>query len=300
MRLISYDIGIKNLAYCIIEYDDNKKFSILEWNVINLLEKEIPKEQCSQMIQGKTKKQAACKCIKIAKYKKNEEFYCDKHAKKCTFIIPTKKHTKPFLKKLKKQELQQLENSLLISEQIEYKKDEIIEKIHKFYEKQCLEPIIQKKIENAGETDLIIIGKRMKNILNENQYTETITHVLIENQISPIATRMKTLQGMLMQYYIDKSSDINIEFISSVNKLKQFKPLNNINPNISTSYKEHKQSSITYCSQILDNNQCFIEWKEKMDTKKKDDLADSFLQGLWYFQKNNIINYADNLKIKIV
>ena len=55
MRLISYDIGIKNLAYCLLEYENNK-LTILDWNVLSLLQKEVPNEQCSQMIPGKTKK----------------------------------------------------------------------------------------------------------------------------------------------------------------------------------------------------------------------------------------------------
>ena len=34
--------------------------------------------------------------------------------------------------------------------------------------------------------------------------------------------------------------------------------------------------------------------------KKKDDLADSFLQGIWYLKHNNNIIFADDLKINIV
>jgi hypothetical protein len=37
-----------------------------------------------------------------------------------------------------------------------------------------------------------------------------------------------------------------------------------------------------------------------MNTPKKDDLADAFLQGLWYFKNQNIILYADDLNIKLV
>ena len=66
MRLISYDIGIKNLAYCLLEYENNQP-TILDWNVLSLLQKEVPTEQCSQMIPGKTKKLSACKCTKVAK-----------------------------------------------------------------------------------------------------------------------------------------------------------------------------------------------------------------------------------------
>ena len=329
MRLISYDIGIKNLAYCIIEYTDDR-LSILDWNVLSLLEKENPIEQCNQMNPGKTKKMPACKCTKFAKFTKNQQFYCEKHAKKSNFIVPTKKHTKTYLKKLKVPDLQQLLCGLRSSsaayhptdsseipkgnnqrmnatvffevENLEkLKKDDMIDKIAQFYEKQCLEPIVKPKTENAGDADLIQIGKRMKLLLNENPITETITHVMIENQISPIATRMKTLQGMVTQFYIDHNDNVDITFVSSVHKLKQFqekdKNVTNKDKKEKTTYKEHKQSGVTYCSQILDKNSGFSEWSSKMDTKKKDDLADCFLQGLWYFKHNNIISYSDDFTI---
>ena len=51
--------------------------------------------------------------------------------------------------------------------------------------------------------------------------------VIIENQISTIASRMKTLQGMISQYFIMKGIP-SIEFISSINKLKI---INNSNKN---------------------------------------------------------------------
>jgi hypothetical protein len=308
MKLISFDIGIKNMAYCFFDVSGGEQ-SIIDWNVLNLLEKENPVEQCSQMNPGKTKKLPACKCTKFAKFTKNQQFYCEKHAKKSDFIVPTKKHTKPHLKKLKVLELQQLlkSNIFLNIENLEkQKKDEMIDTIFQYYEKQCLEPIIKKKAENAGDADLIQIGKRMKLLLNENPITQTITHVMIENQISPIATRMKTLQGMVTQYYIDHIDTVDITFVSSVHKLKQFVGSLKKDKDATeeekekTTYKDHKVSGITYCSQILDKNPGFSSWSSKMDTKKKDDLADCFLQGLWYFKQKNIISYADDLKINIV
>jgi hypothetical protein len=213
--------------------------------------------------------------------------------------VPTKQHTAPYLKKLKLPELQQLAKSIFLFAGGEpgekQKKDDIMHKIMTFYEKQCLVPIVQAKKENAGEADLIRIGKRMKTVLKENPLTATITHVIIENQISPIATRMKTLQGMLTQFYIDHIDAIDVEFVASCHKLNQFTPKKQ-----ESSYKENKVSGVTLCQQILEKNPGFNEWSRKLDTKKKDDLADCFLQGLWYFKKKNIISYADDLKINIV
>ena len=106
-----------------------------------------------------------------------------------------------------------------------------------------------------------------------------------------------------------KYENANIHFVSSANKLKQFevdKPKNNRNESQNKgevqnpNYKEHKKDGIFYTNQILNQNTNFEVWKQKMETKKKDDLADCFLQGLWFFKHKNIIFYADDLKIKLV
>ena len=65
-------------------------------------------------------------------------------------------------------------------------------------------------------------------------------------------------------------------------------------------YKAHKTDGITYCQEILEKNATLTHWNLSMNTRKKDDLADAFLQGMWYFKQQNIICYADDLKIKLV
>ena len=155
--------------------------------------------------------------------------------------------------------------------------------------------------------DLIEIGKNMKKELDKVNFDD-IQHIVIENQLSPLASRMKTIQGMLAQYFIMKYENSSIHFVSSANKLKQFEDKNKskkdieIKNKISTNpnYKEHKKDGIFYTKEIIDKNEFFKNWKEKMNTRKKDDLADCFLQGLWFFKQQNIILYADDLKIKIV
>ena len=46
-------------------------------------------------------------------------------------------------------------------------------------------------------------------------------YILIENQIGPLALRMKSLQGMISQHFIEKNQ-INIIAVNSINKLKDF------------------------------------------------------------------------------
>jgi len=304
MKIISFDIGIKNMAYCIFDISA-AQLSIQGWNVINLLEEETSNEVCSQIIPGKTKKILPKPCTKIAKYRKNGQCYCEKHAKSSQFIIPNKKNSITQLKKLKVEELTKLYTSIFFTESPKLKKD-ILEKIGDYYEKTSFEPIIKKKAKNASDTDLITVGKNMKELLNNVEGINDVTHVVIENQISPIANRMKTVQGMLAQYFIMKNSDIHIDFVSSANKLNQFKKANIssikttpaaiVNPD----YKKHKKDGLNYCSQILEQNQCMSNWSESLNRKKADDLADCFLQGVWYLKNKNIITCADDLKINIV
>ena len=65
-------------------------------------------------------------------------------------------------------------------------------------------------------------------------------------------------------------------------------------------YKQHKQDSIIICSQFLDKNEHLKGWINSMNSPKKDDLADCFLQGIYFLKKQNIINYSEDLKIKFV
>jgi hypothetical protein len=302
MKLISFDIGIKNMAYCIFEIRQGSQPSIIDWNVLNLMEKETPKLQCNCLLKPKNKKTQAKTCNKTARFSKNDNYYCDKHAKMDEkYIIPTKECSQPSLKKKKVQELSMLCNELLLLDnpkENNYTKPQMLDKLQVYYTEKCFVPIINKKNKSANNTDLISIGKSMKILLNQIPVINDITNVIIENQISPIANRMKTIQGMLAQYFIMNNTDIEIEFISSANKLRDANitttPVENSNTlreaneefiTQNSIYKKHKIDGVILCSQLLEQNPNFISWKNVLETKKKDDLADCFLQGMWYIRK---------------
>jgi hypothetical protein len=309
MKVISFDVGIKNMAYCIFSIDSsNHTFHIDNWDILNLLETTQQQQQTCTMID----------CKKTAKYtNKQNGFYCDKHAKK-TNLLPIEECSPSFLKKQTIEEIQKIQQrhypTFTLGEWKPTKKNWIEQMTILYENKGFLQPIVKKKEKTSNDTDLITIGKNMKSRLNQIIGIHDITHVLIENQISPIANRMKTIQGMLAQYFImiHEHSDIYIEFISSANKLKGFvlpeepaqqpeEPAQQPEEQkTTTNYKKNKKNGIFICSQIIQQNEILQSWSSILNTPKKDDLADCFLQGIWYLQNKKLISFADNLKINSI
>ena len=146
--------------------------------------------------------------------------------------------------------------------------------------------LIKKK--KAEKENMVTLGKNMKNVFDEIMYDVSgIEIVLIENQISPIANRMKTLQGMIMQYFIMNGLE-KIEMISSQNKLKIYDDyVNEAKGTIpkGNSYNVRKKIGIMLTDHILSVNKNWETCRNMFVGKKKDDLADAFLQGLYYIKR---------------
>jgi len=102
---------------------------------------------------------------------------------------------------------------------------------------------------------------------------------------------MKTIQGELTMYFLMRFPDAHIEFISSKNKLKGYEPdaalsgesVASANQNQNEKYKQHKRDAVLYTQQLMNKYPKMKVWEPYMlESKKKDDLCDCFLQGMWY------------------
>jgi hypothetical protein len=319
MKLLSIDVGIKNLAYCLFDLNE-----IILWDVINLCGQE---PNCDI---------SACK--KKAKFSLGTtqmKNLCQTHSKKSEYIskISLKK-----IKKMKLIELHQLvkEYSIPLLPTV-IKKEDVLKTILEFMENKILQPVLKT---SANDMDAVKMGIALRNAFDKElvNHLNTITHIAIENQISPIANRMKTLQGMITQYFIMRDKT-NITFVSAANKLKiggkpphplgvppphplGGKPLANdvvdmveiiqeddvnlipeikggLNPQggcgggtpkgsgggTPKSYASRKKDGIKFTLELL--NEKHIQWLPHFNQhKKKDDLADAFLQGIWFIKKN--------------
>ena len=285
--LISFDVGIKNLAYCIFEISGNC-ISIVDWTLANLTEESnnnSPKSQtdctCNHMLKSKQMKM----CEREAKYKKGDIYACEKHAKASTnYIMPQREFSLTSLKKLNMEQLKEKgkQHMYFYNETKKINKTEFVQGLFEHLQKQCWTKLEMKKKVSASKMDLISIGTQMHIHFSQKTMLNNISYVVIENQISPIANRMKTIQGMITQEFIMRNCPY-IEYVSSSNKLGHFLSKTQTKEN-ANKYKAHKKDSVHICRNIIETQH--PTWLQMFDNAgtKKDDLADSFLQGLWYIQ----------------
>jgi hypothetical protein len=68
-----------------------------------------------------------------------------------------------------------------------------------------------------------------------------------------------------------------------------------------TSYKDHKRDGIAFCRDFMTKNEGLRTHQDVFDASaKKDDLADCFLQGIYYLKREKLITYSEDLEIKVV
>jgi hypothetical protein len=280
MKILSIDVGIKNLAFCLFDkLPTSEHFNVTKWDIINLTEEETLK--CSFVEKNEV-------CNKPAKFKKDDKCYCLKHSKKQQYQIPTSEQSPTFINKQKIANIYEIADNHNIKYDPKIKKVDLSKLINEHIQKIYFETIESKK---AKEVELFNIGVNIKNKFNDMFKDEgKIDYVIIENQIGPIANKMKTIQGMLSQYFIMRNNNILIDFISATNKLKDFIPTveekaEKAEKVEKMDYKQRKKLGIQTTLNIVNNDFRFKIWSDFLHKhNKKDDLSDCFLQGMWYIK----------------
>jgi hypothetical protein len=274
MILLSFDVGIKNLAYCLLSISESENSSkhfieIIKWNIIDLSCDHV--EEAETETEEKILKQC-CKCKKAATYcthsntmlPEDVKKFCKKHAEEAQLPIHPK----------------------------------LLKSNSKSGQAPYIVPlsVINKKV-SCNKINIVDLGKNIKCHLDVifAEYMDKIDAILIENQIGNLAGRMNVLQGMISQYFIMRNIT-SIEFISATNKLKLFKSIINKKTGLSEGgnldnvlesekklYKMRKDAGKMVCRSLLTFYPRLNEWIAKYDKhKKNDDLADCFLQGYYY------------------
>jgi len=219
-KILSFDVGIKNLAYCLMCVDNK---SILDWGILNISIDHV----CDHNMKGKSCDKSASKCDK------NGFKLCTGHSKL------------------------------------------------KMYSDRNLKNI--KKIDNH----MFHMGKQIIKKLDEKETFSEVDIVCIENQPALKNPTMKSVQMIIYSYFLMKEIN-DIQMINARNKLKVYTGPK-IECNIKETYKKNKFLAIKYCDfMIRENKEIDKKYHDLYDSsKKKDDLSDSYLQGIYYIDKLN-------------
>jgi len=301
--ILSIDVGIQNLALCVLDKDA----VIHKWCVIDLTAgRGNPTNPKTDQLE--TPKCCLLACKRDGKYStvlgETTLTWCGLHAKKSSGTplripsTPLEKRPIATMAKQTKAELIQIATDLHVPQENEglpiakMTKLALGRAIEKTIYSQCFRVVVgnsqgqkEPSLSTSKTMDLIAISKALKEVLDREFGKDTdcsLTDVVIENQIAPIATRMKTVQGMILQYFVDRGpASLRISFASSRNKLSLGHPTEIATGAVG--YSKRKQQSIVLCRNRLEKGG---PWMELFETSaKKDDLADCFLQGLYYLRK---------------
>ena len=222
MKILSFDVGIKNLAYCLLDTEDK---SIDDWNIINIS----VDPTCDHVNKGKCCDKTATKIIKDGEFK-----LCTGHTKlKC------------------------------------YK---------------------DKKMKNVPklENRMLSLGNQIVKKLDEKENFLNMDVVCIENQPALKNPTMKSVQMIIYSYFLMNGLAKDIQMINARNKLKVYTGPE-IECDITDKYKRNKFLAIKYCDYMIRENSHIDSVFHKLydDSKKKDDLSDAYLQGIYYINKLN-------------
>ena len=292
-KILSFDVGIINLAYCFLtkkEYIENGvkilKWDIMDWAIIDLADRE--EHKCTN-----------CKKKASLKSGSPQQYYCKVHAKHLIAASPFE----DYFKLLEKKQIGGC--CFLIDDNKCNKNCQVIQgeltycNVHAKKKYSTIENNMKvTKIKKANIKNLDFDDTRLKLImeLEKRKHLLEANVVVIENQPSFKNPRMKSISGIIYDYYmirgiVDKAiTNSNIEkvkFMSPSNKIKlategETQQLIKLKAsNESQAYKMTKSLAIKYTSEMIKH---IPNWLIEFNShKKKDDLADAFLQGAYYF-----------------
>tara|TARA_Y100000389_G_scaffold86932_1_gene83576 strand:- start:8790 stop:9587 length:798 start_codon:yes stop_codon:yes gene_type:complete len=263
--ILSIDPGIRNLAVCLLNCLGNNKWQVLRWDSIDLLNANCGDVSCSEQ-----------KCAAAGKVEHNRELYCLRHAKKTgKEFAPLDYHKLKKNGSLSKKRAKELQREYGIELGIP-----ILDYIHS----NCLVPIQKHSIKDITEST---IAEKLCTMLESIEGLDQVRTVLIENQIGPCAVRMRSLQSMITMYFTCRYQGVKIVYVSGKNKLSLF-GLGK------TTYSERKAAGVEIVAKIISE---YEELRAKFanTVKKKDDLADAFLQAYWYISTKLVGEFAFSL-----
>ena len=247
IKIIAFDIGIKNLAFCIL---NGKRVIALE--NCNLLE-----EQEQEPV--------ICTLCKLkASYQVNSTVYCKRHIPKTHKVLNELNQKKVLNKVLK--ELVKMHECIYLGA--------TNEKCLESLSKKFALPIVKQKATNASKVSLEIVHDALRRFAEEKWHLFSgCTMVLLENQPAFKNPHMKSVQvllfAVLREQFLKNGETPSYHFVHAKKKVSA--------QTGDAGYAERKSKSEERLKELFDkgeveNPEIYEAWKR---SKKKSDMADA-------------------------
>ena len=308
---LGWDIGIKNLSYCLLKIVKKKNdkcieicingkkiiIEIIRWDIINITDN-ITKSNNEFTLSNRDKLKCCFnKCKKVGYFCLNKKIN-NEYVSYCRFHYNKLENKKDYIELIKKPKC----SYGTCSKNMTY-----IEKDH-HYISYCT--IHKKMIEKTNNKEYIRINPKIKathinlSLLGLSLYqeldkiplfTDNIDVVLLENQPVLKNPTMKSVQMLVYGYFIMKGlkekkvKEIKCYAANQKNTLisllnnEQKEYIKDTLKDTKSKYNKNKKESIMITERIIKGNNFESKF---IASKKKDDLADSLLMTLHYIIKN--------------
>ena len=250
MKLISFDVGLRNLAFCILEGTNRSNVKITHWDLIDV------------MAESAGHDSPKCfKCKKPANWLKNDTYACTIHKSKDGLKPPTKTE-------LNKRPIDILRTTCQHAGVVGTTKKELVDGYYAYMKANIWTRCV-KSTKQVSVVDLA--GPIAKCFESRKDIWRHADLIVFEQQPDK---RMLCVQAMMHMWFV--CAGYKCSGVSATHKLTNIVTLQDS----TKTYKGRKKTGIVHASQLVPDN-----WREYMlKHPKKDDLADCFLQGLWVLE----------------
>jgi hypothetical protein len=255
MKIVSFDIGIRNLAYCVLEGTTRADVKIVDWNIIDLLSEQagVESTRCH-------------KCPAAASWTNAADGVaaCSKHKPKKVAKVTKKSFSDRTLESLQ-------EECRKLKLEVPTSKVKCVTILYTYARQhvwlRCVKSSHQGSILDMSPSIVASMDKRAASWKGADL-------IAFENQMD---RRMFAVQGMLHMYYTCRG--FKCSGVSATHKLTNMLTVDDT----TNSYKGRKKTGIAHATVLVP-----AVWKAHLLAHpKKDDLADSFLQGLWVLEHHH-------------
>lgn len=252
MKLVSFDIGIRNLAFCVMEGTNRTNVKIVHWEVVDV------------MAESAGHDNPKCfKCKKAANWTNGEgtSYACTLHRPKDKVSVTKTELVKRDLDVLKLD---------AVRFGITYKtKKDLVDGLYKYLSANCW----KRCVKSTKQMSVVDLADPIASCLNSRKHMwKNVDLIAFEQQPDK---RMLCVQAMLHMWFVCQG--YKCKGVSASHKLTNIITLNDS----TKTYKGRKKTGILHAQELVPT----VEWQQfMMKHPKKDDLADCYLQGLWVLE----------------